>query len=669
MSDGFIPSLLNTVRAGGGREARAVSVRIIDIPAALANQNTLSGEVTAIDGKKIEVKTPQGTVTLEADIALAVGQKINLRIITTAQRANTQMVTMLLEVVDNKAASETARATPSLTASAVAAARSGVALSPLATEYTPETAFAPDQIVNIKILRLPEPITREALARMIKEILSLSPDTPLPPALEEGLNKIRTLLPLVGAGMADAPTGRPVSLTPLVEQITRLIQTAGQSGVARGFIDSMPIQNAIVLDNIPPGIPLDGDIVATMRRKIDQVIAVLNAAQNPQVPQVEIPELSAPPAEGKLGKLWGQITANPAVANALSKIPADKIGAAVNALGQQIQTVIQPEKINQALSGLVARFDKPLVEPLVPGFALVLGQKAQVAMDGKNPAMLVLFRMDSEQSVALMTLTADKVISPRTVLPGSVVLLAMPQQSVDASSMSGDVQMALMQDPVVPLRVSLGDAWPALDELWGDVAVRGAMGADAAVMMRQTVPQLNAGQLPPTLLFFMSALRHGFADAWLGEGLRSKNPPPMTLAAINQLARDMQAIQTALNDPQSAESWRPLPMPLQVNDQMLRLQWHFRHHYDDPRSGDDTAVQKLRRKTRFLLDVPRTRLGDMQIDGLVQTRKLDVIVRTETLLASHMEIAMRNRFHKALETSGFSGGITFQSGRQHYVHV
>lgn len=668
MSDGFIPSLLNTVRAGGGREARAVSVRIIDIPPALARESSLSGEVVAVDGKRVEVKTPQGTVTLEADAALAVGQKINLRLITKGQNANAQMVTMLLEVVDNKTSTEATRPSPSLTASAVAASR-GVPLSPLGGDYTPETAFKPDQIVNVKIMRVPENLSRDALMRMIRDILALPGDASLPPTLQEGLDKIRNLFPLIGGTIPDAGDGRPVSMPPLVQQMARLFQMAGQLPLAGNFVDGMPVQNAIVLENIPPGIPLDGDIISNLRRKIDQVLAVLNAAQNPPVVDTAETPQPAPAQDSALGKLWGKLATNPSVADVLAKIPADKIGAAINTLGQQINNVVQPDKINQALTSLVARFEKPAPDPLVPGFALVLGQKAQVAMDGKNPALLLMFRYGGEQSVAFMTLTADKIISPRTVLPGSVVLMAMPQQAVDAAAMGGDVQLALTADPVMALRVGLGSDWPALDELWADVALRGVMGPDAAAMMRQTIPQLNAGQLPPTLLFFMSALRHGFADAWLGDGLRGKNPAPATLAALSQLSRDMQAIQSALSEPQSIDAWRPLPMPLNVNDQIMRLQWYFRHQYDDPRSGEDNAVQKSYRKTRFLLDVPKTRLGDVQIDGLVQTRKLDVIVRTESILASHMEVAMRNRFHKALETSGFAGHITFQWGRHNYVRV
>src|SRR5690606_10470765 len=216
------------------------------------------------------------------------------------------------------------------------------------------------------------------------------------------------------------------------------------------------------------------------------------------------------------------------------------------------------------------------------------------------------------------------------------------------------------------LNPSFGVSWPALEQLFEEVLFNHAAPAESAALMRQTIPAPVAQQLPAAALLFLSILRPGKPGQWLGEALQAKGISADKMALINQLSRDMQAIKNALTDPVPMDSWRPLPMPLQVGDHVVRLQWFYRHQDDET---DDPDTKPIGRKTRFVLDVPKTRLGDIQIDGLVQIKKLDVILRTESGMPSYMEKAIRERYNGALDLNGFSGGIHFQAGKHHYVHV
>jgi hypothetical protein len=67
--------------------------------------------------------------------------------------------------------------------------------------------------------------------------------------------------------------------------------------------------------------------------------------------------------------------------------------------------------------------------------------------------------------------------------------------------------------------------------------------------------------------------------------------------------------------------------------------------------------------TRLLIDVELTRLGRLQLDGLVQRRRFDLIVRARQALAPEMRRDIAAIFHEAREAAGLAGDIAFLATR------
>jgi hypothetical protein len=258
------------------------------------------------------------------------------------------------------------------------------------------------------------------------------------------------------------------------------------------------------------------------------------------------------------------------------------------------------------------------------------------------------------------------------LLPGSLIVAALKPQVERTTSFAVLPQelAPLIIENFAPLHPSLGDNWPALDDLWQQIQSQTGSQQIIQNPVQQIIPSPTTQQLPPTMLFFMSILKNDFTGQWISEKHLAGIEKLDKAALIKTLSQDLQAIKSRMEEAAPSDAWRPLPLPLQVGDQLVRLQWFYRHPEDNyERSSREEETTDKKRKTRFLLNVPKTMLGDLQIDGLVQEKNLDLILRTENVLPSHMETAIRGRYTSALETTGMIGAINFQAGRAHYVHV
>ena len=91
------------------------------------------------------------------------------------------------------------------------------------------------------------------------------------------------------------------------------------------------------------------------------------------------------------------------------------------------------------------------------------------------------------------------------------------------------------------------------------------------------------------------------------------------------------------------------------------------------RRADDNSDEqdKARKGTRFILDLDLSRLGRIQLDGLVyqKDKHMDLIVRTEIPLPPRMHEDIRNIFQEAAEVTGIKGGISFQAAPPNFVET
>lgn len=321
---------------------------------------------------------------------------------------------------------------------------------------------------------------------------------------------------------------------------------------------------------------------------------------------------------------------------------------------QQLMAILQPQSGQTQANPLYT----------MPAIGLVLGQSSGAA--GGN--LVFMATPQGQQLVGLLSSAPQ--IDAGKALPGTVIVVAFEPQTQQMVTLPV-MPSAMMEDalsPLRPLNLSLGDTWPALKEIVEQALAQQAAQPELMQALRQILPTPTPQQMPAALLFFMAVLKQGMPDQWLGEAPLKALEKLGKGDLLKQLGSDMRLLQASLNDNAPVDSWRPLPVPLQVGEQLMRLQFFYRHPEDGRQDDDDDRVRK-QRKTRFLLNVPKTSYGEVQIDGLVQDKDLEMILRTESTLTSQIEGAIRERYQRVLETTGMHGGIDFQSGHQHFVRV
>jgi hypothetical protein len=86
---------------------------------------------------------------------------------------------------------------------------------------------------------------------------------------------------------------------------------------------------------------------------------------------------------------------------------------------------------------------------------------------------------------------------------------------------------------------------------------------------------------------------------------------------------------------------------------------------EDGKNGEGHDAQA----NRFLIDLTLSRIGDLQLDGLVRPRRFDLILRTHMPLPPDMRHEIGQLFHNSVETLGMVGTVSFQAGTQGWVAV
>jgi len=75
---------------------------------------------------------------------------------------------------------------------------------------------------------------------------------------------------------------------------------------------------------------------------------------------------------------------------------------------------------------------------------------------------------------------------------------------------------------------------------------------------------------------------------------------------------------------------------------------------DDEDAADDQG-------TRFVVEFSLSRLGDMQLDGLIKHKRFDLILRSTQDLSAAVRDHITTLFTQANEITGFVGGVQFQA--------
>ncbi len=240
--------------------------------------------------------------------------------------------------------------------------------------------------------------------------------------------------------------------------------------------------------------------------------------------------------------------------------------------------------------------------------------------------------------VGLLALTTLADIEPGTEISLRVVAPASaraPQPSQAGLPIDGEV--AALRD------------WPALHEAL--VAMQ-TMSPPTARAMSDVLPRFDA-TLTASVLFLLVSLRGGNLRDWMGE-TTVRELQRLRPDLVARISEDFSRFGIAANDP--GADWRSFLLPFFTGDTIhpVRL---FVHRHPPEEDAEKEAG------TRFVVDVALSRLGRLQIDGLVyeKMRRFDLILRTAQPLLQDIQSDIRNMFATALEATGQTGAIAFRA--------
>lgn len=206
------------------------------------------------------------------------------------------------------------------------------------------------------------------------------------------------------------------------------------------------------------------------------------------------------------------------------------------------------------------------------------------------------------------------------------------------------------------LPASLARAWPEIQEVvrvLHEATPPGAAAAPGATEILQPGSRLASG-----LIFFLAALNGGDMGRWLGgQAIQTlKNAGRDNLLA--RLSQDFGQLSRHVES--GGTDWRLFLIPLHDGSQVQQIRFFERHRSHGRGTGDD---QQDSESTRFILEIELSRLGDMQIDGLVRGKRFDLMLRTHRPLPGTMRHDITAIFDEANEAAGFAGNIGFQASR------
>ncbi len=258
--------------------------------------------------------------------------------------------------------------------------------------------------------------------------------------------------------------------------------------------------------------------------------------------------------------------------------------------------------------------------------------------------------------------------------PGSTTQASAPPATLPSQVASASPgRMASVAKPApAPLPIAAGDPGEAplpIDSARRVPALREAISvlsaADPALatqFVRSVLPQANT-QLAATLLFFLSATRGGDIRGWVGDRVAARLDDAGRADLVPRLSAEL-AAPRAMPEPTAGE-WRSQTIPLYQDTDIGGLVLHVRAAGDEG-GANGTAEENGR---RFLIEMDLSRMGPLQLDGLVRAKRLDLTVRSQAAFPEAMRQDMRALFRDASETVGLQGGLTFQAGGHDWVTV
>lgn len=467
------------------------------------------------------------------------------------------------------------------------------------------------------------------------------PSTPLPPvAIDDGQIAPSPTTPTVAKPVLPPLTaGTVVTLTPLSEESPQTFPPVPQARPAATAI-TPPAQTSA--PSTPDG--LLGNLLQTVKSVLGN--ATIFGAQSFRPPA----NVSAPPAQTAIlpaqippVTLQAKITtitlpsgqvltapSEPAPATPVATTPALTI--TVNTLTSQGQPILP---IPVSLDGVTTQNFVLQTPPATVPIGTQITLQPQLGMAQPGPGLTV------PSTSQIQNNTAITVAAP-TSAPTPSNIAALPP--------AWRALLPLMQP---------ASLWPAMDDLFQ--AFYQATPQAAQILARTIPSPANPQNFGASLILFAAAIKSGNLEEWLGQKKLDMVQKIGKADVVSRLSSETAPLTRNADTP--ATEWKSFPVPILWQNEISKVMFHVRREPDEDQNNNPELG------TRFLLDLSLTRMGNVQLDGLLRGSRLNLIVRTEMPISYSMQEAMKRAYADALDGSAIYGELGFQGDLKGCVHV
>jgi hypothetical protein len=298
---------------------------------------------------------------------------------------------------------------------------------------------------------------------------------------------------------------------------------------------------------------------------------------------------------------------------------------------------------------------------------------AQVTPQNQPVLPIPINNSGQVQNFVLQAPPASVPIGTQITLQPQLVTVATPlaiNATVTPSSTPSNLQMLPPQitTPVASLPpawrsllplMQASSIWPAMDDIFQSFY---QATPQAAQILGRTIPSpSNGANLGPSILLFAAALKAGDLQNWLGDKKLDMIQKLGKADLVSRLSRETASL-SGNNDAPAAE-WKSFPVPMLWQNEISKVLFHVRREpSEDNRENSEGG-------TRFVLDLSLSRMGDVQLDGMLQNKRLDLIVRTQTPVSLPMQDAMRKAYADALDGTDIYGELGFQGDIKQWMVI
>ncbi len=146
-------------------------------------------------------------------------------------------------------------------------------------------------------------------------------------------------------------------------------------------------------------------------------------------------------------------------------------------------------------------------------------------------------------------------------------------------------------------------------------------------------------------------MTRGQLSEWLGTDVVRLLERGNRQALLARLGDDFSQIARVAGEPVNGD-WRVVMLPLLHDGALQQIRLYLRQ-----RPGGDGGDEAL--GTRFVIEAALSRLGNIQLDGLVRRAQFDLMVRTRDALPETLRTGITEIFDAANAEFGVQGRIKF----------